>query len=56
MKGRVCAICGKPGGTPLSFKLKWMGVKGDYAHLQCVQKLTAAYTATLQGMLKKKKP
>lgn len=37
MNGRKCAICGKPGGTPVSLSLKWLGLKGNYAHIHCIQ-------------------
>lgn len=32
----MCAICKKPGGAGFRALLRWLGIKGDHAHPNCV--------------------
>jgi hypothetical protein len=38
-QARVCAICGKAGGTlAFTLPLKWLGIAGHYAHPACLKR------------------
>jgi len=39
LKARVCAICGRAGGTlAFTLPLRWLGIPGNYAHPACLDK------------------
>ena len=58
LKPRVCAVCGRPGGTvACTLTLKWLREAdasvvphdGDYAHLKCIRAADAIAAARKKG-------